>query len=327
MGLNKKELDKVVAFVKELPGNEEFIADLREVVNDGTHPTSNISAPKIDEIYEYCIEKVSRKQAEGIYENFPFKEHIPGLVEDYVRMESFRRKDKFEEFGFAVYQQIERITNAVFAELDGCTFLQDIATQPAYAQMEYRDGVGIYVLEKRKTAKEESKYKTIADFIVTKPLPAMDCVRMVLYFWVWSTASFDWAIMSSFYDIYNIRCMNHRGGFQTENQTNAINRILTNRYSYYLKFQNTLDFFISGIRRGAEENVLAKLKAWSESLKPQKRLVTITSILPAIFFGKDANGVSYESTCKSPAEKVVGDKITVTIEQINEKSKITKVLS
>lgn len=121
--------------------------------------------------------------------------------------------------------------------------------------------------------------------------------------------------------------MNHRGSFQTENQTNAINRILTNRYSYYLKFQNTLDFFISGIRRGAEENVLAKLKAWSESLKPQKRLVTITSILPAIFFGKDANGVCYESTCKSPAEKVVGDKITVTIEQINEKSKITKVLS
>ena len=35
MGLNKKELDKVVAFVKavkELPGNEEFIANLREVL-------------------------------------------------------------------------------------------------------------------------------------------------------------------------------------------------------------------------------------------------------------------------------------------------------
>lgn len=37
MGLDKKELDKVVAFVKkvkELPGNEEFIADLRMVLRE-----------------------------------------------------------------------------------------------------------------------------------------------------------------------------------------------------------------------------------------------------------------------------------------------------
>ena len=39
MGLNKKELDRVVAFVKkvkELPGNEEFLADLRMVLREKT---------------------------------------------------------------------------------------------------------------------------------------------------------------------------------------------------------------------------------------------------------------------------------------------------
>ena len=55
MGLNKKELDRIVSFVKkvkELPGNEEFIADLRATIIDADTADDIISNPKIDKIYE-----------------------------------------------------------------------------------------------------------------------------------------------------------------------------------------------------------------------------------------------------------------------------------
>ena len=60
MGLNKKELDKVVAFVKavkELPGNEEFIANLSEVLGLPQNEKESASIPakaeKIDAIEKY----------------------------------------------------------------------------------------------------------------------------------------------------------------------------------------------------------------------------------------------------------------------------------
>lgn len=60
MGLNKKELDKVVAFVKavkELPGNEEFIANLRGVLglpqNEKERASIPAKAEKIDAIEKY----------------------------------------------------------------------------------------------------------------------------------------------------------------------------------------------------------------------------------------------------------------------------------
>ena len=173
MGLNKQELDRVVAFVKavkELPGNEEFIADLRMVLREthekkesSTQPSAvtatvnTTSNPKIDEIYELCIEKIARQQAEGVYAKFPIKELIPGLVDDYVRMESFRRKDNFGDFCLALYQQIERITNSLYSQLSNCTFLDAIAQQPAYATSSYSNGMVVYNIFERKPS---GKYNT-----------------------------------------------------------------------------------------------------------------------------------------------------------------------
>ena len=57
MKLNKKELDRIVAFVKavkELPGNEEFIANLREVLEmNYSVAQMPLKSEKIDAIEKY----------------------------------------------------------------------------------------------------------------------------------------------------------------------------------------------------------------------------------------------------------------------------------
>ena len=66
-------------------------------------PAGNV---RLDQIYEYCIQRVVRKQAEGFYKDFPLTDAIDGLVNDYCRMEEFRRRDDFACFSLSVYQQI-----------------------------------------------------------------------------------------------------------------------------------------------------------------------------------------------------------------------------
>ena len=73
MGQNKEELRRLLAFIDTLvrqPGNAEFAAGLRALLYSG----SNIyDSEKLDQIYEYCIERNLRKQAQGYYESFHIK--------------------------------------------------------------------------------------------------------------------------------------------------------------------------------------------------------------------------------------------------------------
>lgn len=339
MGLNKKELDRIVSFVKkvkELPGNEEFIADLRATIIDADTADDIISNPKIDKIYEYCIKNVLQKQAEGVYAQFPIPELIPGLVNDYVRMESFRRADNFEDFCMALYQQIECVTNATYALLDDCSFLQDIADQPAYAQSINIDGVVTYDIRNRNS---NSKSK-ISAFIAKKEKvsntpKAMDATKMVIYFVVCGALRMDWELLNRLYEVYYCRCLNHRGGFQTENQANTTTKVCADKYTHYLLFQSALVTYISGIQKGFSDKVLDQIEAWSESLKGKTSNedvveVTIESILPSIFFCKSTEtNKTYHSKpgVVCPEGKIIGDTIKVQVQKIKDKDVITKVMA
>ena len=74
--------------------NPEFATALKEKVGT-TAILAESSDSQLDEIYEYCIERVVRKQAEEYYASFPIEEIRQKLIKDYIRMESFRRKDNF----------------------------------------------------------------------------------------------------------------------------------------------------------------------------------------------------------------------------------------
>ena len=104
-------LHKVIQLTRQ---NPEFNTELRKALEITPSAMSiSIDEGKLDNIYEYCIEQILKKQANEFYQDFPIKSIIPSLVDDFVRMESFRRKDAFGDFCLALYQQIECITNCI----------------------------------------------------------------------------------------------------------------------------------------------------------------------------------------------------------------------
>lgn len=109
MGQNKEQLNKLLDFIDELAKDKEnawFVGKLRDRYGQ-------TSDGRIDDIYEHCIVQIAREQAEQFYKDFPIKDLVPGLTEDFIRMEIFRRRNAFDDFSLAVYQQIERITNYI----------------------------------------------------------------------------------------------------------------------------------------------------------------------------------------------------------------------
>ena len=90
----------------------EFNEELRKKLGITSSASSAlIDDDRLNQIYEYCIEKIIRKQAEDFYKDFPITAIVSTLIDDYVRMESFRRKDSFGDFCLALYQQIECVTH------------------------------------------------------------------------------------------------------------------------------------------------------------------------------------------------------------------------
>lgn len=109
---NKKAaIEKIYLLTKQ---DVEFNEELRKKLGIASSASSAlIDDERLNQIYEYCIEKIIRKQAEDFYKDFPITSIVSTLIDDYVRMESFRRKDNFGDFCLALYQQIENITNKI----------------------------------------------------------------------------------------------------------------------------------------------------------------------------------------------------------------------
>ena len=254
MGLDKKALERIVLFVKAVqcePGSEEFIAELRNSLQVGENSTPVMNGsidPKIEHIYEYCIEDIARKQAKEFYADFPLPELIDGLVEDYVRMEYFKRKDNFGDFCLAAYQQIERVTNELFRQLQQCTYINEIIGLPPFMRNGQRVGSG--------------KSQKISDIVWSpseykKDPSAMDKVKNIIYFVIDGASQYTWDynFFSGLYDIYNVRNTNHRGPLN-----DAQLKLYTNSSLNYFIFHGLLARFIIGAKKGIQNNNIARLK-------------------------------------------------------------------
>ena len=101
-------IDKITRLTQQ---NAEFDMELRKRLNVASANSVLLDDERINEIYEYCIEKIIRQQANEFYEDFPLQSIKDILIGDYIRMESFRRKDNFGDFCLSLYQQIECMTN------------------------------------------------------------------------------------------------------------------------------------------------------------------------------------------------------------------------
>lgn len=288
-------LDKISRLCSQ---NAEFDKELRK--RFGITSSANaltVDDERIDQIYEYCIEKVVRKQAQEFYSDFPIPSLRSILIEDFCRMEAFRRKNNFGDFCLSLYQQIECMTNSLCTNPDLNIIAERMWGYPAYI----KTGEGITPsLELRADSKvcvasfvfPGNNKKTGLPYAVEKSksslqsLYANDKIRCVVYFLGYKAAmkSSDFESYKEFNsllsDLYQCRNMNHRGNVLTSREKDTVDKILPYKAVYYLKFLGALTQYVEQIKRGW--SYLPVLKNYVQTLPPRDVKVTGPKIIGKI---------------------------------------------
>lgn len=279
-------IDKIARLTQQ---NTEFDMELRKRLNVASANSVLSVDERINQIYEYCIEDIIKKQAEEFYADFPLHSIKDILIRDFIRMESFRRKDNFGDFCLSLYQQIECMTNKLCEEGSDLSYIAEKMWEcPAFLKIEPRKELSIY------NRSSERKFdRTIAKLLLfginkstgntyafeksENPLKAqyaMDKIRTIVYFLgykaMMKSSDYDSfvEITSLLNDIYQCRNMNHRGSSQSQWQNNIIAKIIPLKSLYYFKFLGVLAQYIEYIKEGW--GYIPELRKYSESIEKQK---------------------------------------------------------
>lgn len=293
--MDEKKLSTIDKIFRLAQQDGEFNEELRNKL--GIVDSSNIVVnddERINQIYEYCIEKIIRQQAKEFYKDFPLKSIVDSLAEDFVRMESFKRKDNFGDFCLSLYQQIECITNKLCESKILTEITEKMWGSPAYVKQEKDKEISIknriesdysiasllFPGQNKKSGLPNSIEKSK---IALQSQYAVDKIRTIVYFLGYkaSMKSSDYdsfkEITSLLYDIYQCRNMNHRGNTQSDRVKEVLERILPMKSFYYFKFMGVLAQYVEYIKNGFP--YLKEVEIYAISLERQKVQLTGPKIL------------------------------------------------
>lgn len=272
--MDKRLIDTIEKIKTLSSQNAEFDAAMRKLFGKTDFASSVFSAStdgRVDEIYEYCIERVIKEQSEQFYKYFPIREIVPQLTDDFCRMERYKREDNFEDFCLAAFQQVECITN---------WFCQ----RPKFISLFNEREDDEVVINNQGDTTSIGKIVIQSDYDVRKNMPLMklyfnERIRAILY-WVYYNGKYYKGVFEPTYnelnELYQCRNLNHRGGESTPYQESIIERILPHRYLYYLKFNGLLVNFVEHI---------------STFMAKKEEIGVITSVLPSgVVFIKPKDG-------------------------------------
>ena len=253
----KEKLEKLVNLVVELTnkqGNEWIIDSILE--KKGSKKTDlNSSSKELKQIYEHCLKKIIVKQANDFYLNFKIIELKTRLINDFIRMETFRREDNFEDFCLALFQQIEAIVNFLSTE-------------------DFKKS--LYNLKEDDVCKKKNKnsnqfeshrlWQLLFPFIKEEVKVDMINNKFHMPIIKWDISEKFRAILFEFYfdkkihqyydfynkiilfdELYQSRNLNHRNGFRTDKQQKIIDKVVSESDRYYYKFLAFLEDFTSKI--------------------------------------------------------------------------------
>jgi hypothetical protein len=251
--MNKSNLQKLFEFIidiSQIKGNEWFKDKL--IIKFSSNNSSNLSGTQFDEIYEYCLQKIINEHAEKFYTDFKIIEIKEKLIEDFIRMERFRRDDNFEDFCLAVFQQIEGIVNELSTVVVYEYFLKEqntithkiknkitgVLEDQTLWQLILYPGLNNDELIK-KTSKQLSEW----DFL--------ERYKLILYYFYYKKKIYNYQdFQLNFFignELYQSRNLNHRGGNPSEKQKKTIEKVKTNSYKYFFKFLGFLENFTTKI--------------------------------------------------------------------------------
>lgn len=246
---NKKAaIEKIYQLTKQ---DAEFNEELRKKLGMTSVANSAfIDDERLNQIYEYCIEKIIAEQADNFYKDFPIKEIVDQLKHDFIRMEEFRRKNRFDDYALALYQQIEGIINYIFLQESFIKTINLLWNKISYTTQKGEQrtistdvfGSGEYLTKGLERAKENQ-------FIV------YDKIKCVIYFiggyWLANRYPAEFVKLSEeIYNIYLCRNTNHRGSTQNDKTREKIDSYNVSFAFSYFKFNAALVEFVNIVQRG-----------------------------------------------------------------------------
>ncbi|MGO5409308.1 hypothetical protein [Phocaeicola vulgatus] len=268
-------IDKITRLTQQ---NAEFDMELRKQLKVASANSVLSEDERINQIYEYCIEEIIRKQANEFYKDFPLQSIKDTLIGDFVRMESFRKKDNFGDFCLALYQQIECMTNRLCEKKELSDITEKMWGYPAYLKVEKGKELSIYnrsgdytiasLLFRDKTNAFEKSRKSL------QTQYAIDKIRIIVYFLGYKAmmkgSDYDSFIEITLLlnDIYQCRNMNHRGNSQNQWEKETFARIIPLKSLYYFKFLGVLAQYVEYIKEGW--GYIPELKKYSDSIEKRK---------------------------------------------------------
>lgn len=285
MGQDKKQLESLLSFVESVydnPANKEFINGIRRLVKNDLD--NGFNDPRIDEIYEMCIRRILREQAESAYEGFPLIEIKEDLISDFIKMERAHRENDIDEFGIRLYRQIECISRClskdeaisrVVSQMMDVPFLvesRDSKPSVERRQKEYKSGQAVkpifdFVLIESKRSKPKTEKKNLP----LREQYAMDMLRLIIYYvcfegMLQSGGPFEmWITHTGICsDIYSVRNRVHGGNDCSEHDRMVYERMSNSKSQSFHRMLSFLFFFIDGIKKGFP--ISKELIAFAESV-------------------------------------------------------------
>lgn len=261
--MDKETLLKLIDFIDELAkmqGNEWFYKNLKSRFTN--KPVSDFSPTQVEEIYEYCLQKIIKDHAEKFYHDFKLDDIKPKLIEDFIRMESFRRDNNFEDFCLAAYQQLELIINTLIAFPKFSNYFKE--NKDLSAVLRYDKATEKWIRSGNQTI-GKLIFQTGDQLKITTQISTPiqtwffnQQYRAILYFFYFSkelkynSDQFE-RVFNTGNFMYQGRNLNHRGGTKSHYQQNIIDDLIPNQHKYYFKFMGFLEDFITNVNANLNE--------------------------------------------------------------------------
>ena len=311
---NKKAaIEKIYLLTKQ---DAEFNEELRKKLGITSSANSAIIEDKrLSQIYEYCIEKIILEQADNFYKHFPIKEITSQLKEDFRRMEEFRRKNRFDDYSLALYQQIECIVNYIFSQEPFAKTINYLWNNNSYKTQKGEQrtisndifGSGEYLAKGLERA-------------TTNQLSTNDKLKCVIYFigGFWSANKYPAEFIKLSEELYNIylcRNTNHRGSTQNDNLKKKIDEFNDSFSFTYFKFNAALVEFVRIVQEG-----------W-EKFSPKVVNAEIYNILSSACFVKMDGATQNEQIPESLLKDIKGLKVGDIIKLLVIDGKIVSLIS
>lgn len=253
MKYKKETLNKLLKLISEIADIKENEWFKRELVLKFPESGSEILAStQIDEIYEHCLRKIIQEHAINFYSDFKLTSIKQKLIEDFIRMEKFRREGNFEDFCLAVFQQIEGVVNELSTTEINEKFLKLLYNKTHKTKNKstniYEDQMLWQLilfpgLSNEDLIKKTSKKLFEWDF--------MERYKLILYFFYYNQKIYNYQdFQMTFFlgnELYQFRNLNHRGSTPSEKQKISIQKVKSNSHKYYFKFLGFLEDFTTKI--------------------------------------------------------------------------------